>query len=296
MRASACLKEHALAHPDRSHLLAPALLALLLPLTSAMAGPADRAGPPMATPDDIAQDVLAVPCDNAQRQAAVRALYERMGANPADLRVERFSDRGGVENLVLVKPGRSPDTIVIGAHYDKTGDGCGAVDNWTGQVAAARLYQTLRDVALEKTLVFVAFGREEEGLVGSRAMANAIPEDRLPTYCGMVNIDSLGLARPQVADNMSTRPLLKLAVDVAKEMDIPFQHAALGRANSDSSAFVARTIPAVTIHGLDRHWMRVLHRREDQAARINPASVYLGYRMALAMVARLNQAPCNAYR
>lgn len=285
-----------MAHPDRFRLRAPALLALLLPLAAAMAGPADRMAPTVATPDDIAQDVLAVPCDNAQRQAAVRALYERMGANPADLRVERFSDRGGVENLVLVKPGRSPDTIVIGAHYDKTGDGCGAVDNWTGQVAAARLYQTLRDVALEKTLVFVAFGREEEGLVGSRAMANAIPEDRLPTYCGMVNIDSLGLARPQVADNMSTRPLLQLAKDLAKELDIPFKHAALGRANSDSSAFVARTIPAVTIHGLDRHWMRVLHRREDQATRVDATGVYLGYRLALAMVARLDRAPCNAYR
>ena len=285
-----------MAPPDRVRLRAPALLALLLPLAAAMAGPADRMAPTVATPDDIAQDVLAVPCDNAQRQAAVRALYERMGANPADLRVERFSDRGGVENLVLVKPGRSPDTIVIGAHYDKTGDGCGAVDNWTGQVAAARLYQTLRDVALEKTLVFVAFGREEEGLVGSRAMANAIPEDRLPTYCGMVNIDSLGLARPQVADNMSTRPLLKLAKDLAKELDIPFKHAALGRANSDSSAFVARTIPAVTIHGLDRKWMRVLHRHEDQATRVDATGVYLGYRLALAMVARLDRAPCNAYR
>ena len=285
-----------MAPPDRVRLRAPALLALLLPLAAAMAGPADRMAPTVATPDDIAQDVLAVPCDNAQRQAAVRALYERMGANPADLRVERFSDRGGVENLVLVKPGRSPDTIVIGAHYDKTGDGCGAVDNWTGQVAAARLYQTLRDVALEKTLVFVAFGREEEGLVGSRAMANAIPEDRLPTYCGMVNIDSLGLARPQVADNMSTRPLLQLAKDLAKELDIPFKHAALGRANSDSSAFVARTIPAVTIHGLDRKWMRVLHRREDQATRVDATGVYLGYRLALAMVARLDRAPCNAYR
>ena len=285
-----------MAPPDRFRLRAPALLALLLPLAAAMAGPADRMAPTVATPDDIAQDVLAVPCDNAQRQAAVRALYERMGANPADLRVERFSDRGGVENLVLVKPGRSPDTIVIGAHYDKTGDGCGAVDNWTGQVAAARLYQTLRDVALEKTLVFVAFGREEEGLVGSRAMANAIPEDRLPTYCGMVNIDSLGLARPQVADNMSTRPLLQLAKDLAKELDIPFKHAALGRANSDSSAFVARTIPAVTIHGLDRKWMRVLHRREDQATRVDATGVYLGYRLALAMVARLDRAPCNAYR
>ena len=67
-----------MAPPDRVRLRAPALLALLLPLAAAMAGPADRMAPTVATPDDIAQDFLAVPCDNAQRQAAVRALYERM--------------------------------------------------------------------------------------------------------------------------------------------------------------------------------------------------------------------------
>lgn len=41
---------------------------------------------------------------------------------------------------------------------------------------------------------------------------------------------------------------------------------------------------------------KILHRGRDQAARVNPASVYLGYRLALAMVARLDQSACAAYK
>ena len=246
--------------------------------------------------EEIAQDFESIPCDNPQRLPAVRTLYERGGATPSDIRIDTYRDYGGVENLVVVKRGNSPETIVIGAHYDKTGDGCGAVDNWSGQVAVTNLYRTLRNLQTSKTLVFVAFGREENGLVGSRAMAQAIPRESFPQFCGMINIDSLGLSRPQVADNMSSRGLERLAAEVAKEMGIPFSHASLPRAYSDSNSFIAKKIPAITIHGLDNNWTQVLHHREDQASKVDPTSVYLGYRLALAMVARLDQAPCNAYR
>lgn len=271
----------------------PVFLALVTMATLATARASDVH---VANVDEIARDVEAVPCDNAQRLPAVRSLYEKAGATPSNIRIDAYRDYGGVENLVVVKPGDSPETIVIGAHYDKAGDGCGAVDNWSGQVAVTQLYRTMRDLKTSKTLVFVAFGREENGLVGSRAMVQAIPREALPQYCGMINIDSLGLSRPQVADNMSTKPLERLAADVAKEMGIPFSHASLTRAYSDSNAFMGKKIPAITIHGLDNNWTQILHRREDQAAKVDAASVYLGYRLALSMVARLDQTPCGAYR
>ena len=148
----------------------------------------------------------------------------------------------------------------------------------------------------KKTLVFVAFGREEKGLVGSRAMTEAIAEEQLPEYCAMINIDSLGLGPPQVADNMSSKPLAKFTGELAKEMEIPFAHASIGRANSDSSSFVARKIPAVTIHGLSNNWHKILHSRFDQPSKVNAASVYLGYRLALGMLVRLDQAACATYK
>lgn len=112
----------------------------------------------------------------------------------------------------------------------------------------------------------------------------------------MINIDSLGLGPPQVADNMSSKALATFTGVLAREMEIPFAHASIGRANSDSSAFVEKKIPAVTIHGLNNSWSRILHSSRDQASKINAASVYLGYRLALGMVVRLDQAACDAYR
>ena len=252
-----------------------------------------EADQPILTPEDMAKDLAAVPCDDKDRLAAVRALYERAGATAPDITMDQHDN---VENLVVTRKGASPETIVIGAHYDKTAEGCGAIDNWTGQVALTHLYRTLRDIPLKKTLVFVAFGREEKGLVGSKAMTRDLDTTEAAGTCAMINIDSLGLGPPQVADNMSSKKLARFAGELAKELEIPFAHASIRNANSDSSAFVAKKIPAVTIHGLNKDWSSILHSKHDQAAKVNPVSVYLGYRLALAMIVRLDASACDAYR
>ena len=278
-----------LVHPRlrASSSVALALLLATLPVL------AQDAPSKVSTPEDMARDFAAVPCEDKDRLAAVRALYERAGAPLSDITIDRHEH---VENLVVTKKGESSEKIVIGAHYDKTSAGCGAIDNWTGQVALTHLYRTLRDIPLKKTLVFVAFGREEKGLIGSRAMTKAMSDAEIAQTCAMINIDSLGLGPPQVADNMSSKKLARFTGKLAKEMEIPFGHARLGRADSDSSSFVARKIPAVTILGLNRNWMTILHSKHDQASKVDTASVYLGYRLALAMVARLDQSACGAYR
>lgn len=275
--------------------LSPAFAQQAAPPTPPSAQQAVQAPPasPVSTPEDFASAFDAVPCEDADRQAAVRALFERMGAPASAITLDAHED---VENLVVVKPGASAEKIVVGAHYDKVDKGCGAVDNWTGIVALAHLYKTLRNVPMHKTLVFAAFGKEEKGLVGSRAMARAIPEAAVPQYCAMLNIDSLGLAAPQVADDISSRTLEKLAAGQAKDMGIPFAHAAIGRGTSDSASFNDRKIPAITLHGMNRDWTRILHSRDDQPAKVNTASVYLGYRLALSMLVQIDQAPCEAYR
>src|SRR5215831_629176 len=153
-----------------------------------------------------------------------------MGAASADISIEKYTN---VDNLVVRKQGASEEKIVIGAHYDKVNDGCGAVDNWTGIVTIAHLYRSLKSVATQKTILFVGFGKEEEGLVGSRAMVDKIKTNE--EYCAMINVDSLGLAVPLVMDNTSNGKLGKATEELAKEMKIPFTHARIDKANADSS-------------------------------------------------------------
>lgn len=256
---------------------------------------APAGAPRISTNDEIKSEFETVPCKNKERLPAAKALFERMGAAPDEIVIEK---KGGVENLIIRKPAavETAEKIVIGAHYDKTGDGCGAIDNWTGIVAIAHLYRTLKEVPMNKTLLFVAFGREEEGLIGSSRMAGMIKKEQVAEYCAMVNIDSLGLAMPQVADNMSVTSLEALAAMVAKELDVSYAHADLPNGDSDSSSFKRRKIPAVTIHGLTSEWPKILHGRNDQAARIDMAGVYLGYRLVASMVMRIDAADCHAFR
>jgi hypothetical protein len=268
-------------------------LASLVFLLAATSTIAQDSGVKVSSLEQIKEDFSAVPCDDKKRLEAVRSLFERAGVPSAEVTIDKYKD---VENVVFVKKGESSEKIVVGAHYDKVADGCGAVDNWTGVVTLSHLYRTLKDVSLKKTLVIVAFGKEEKGLIGSRAMTNAISKDQVAEYCAMVNIDSLGLAPPQVADNMSSRKLGQFTEDLAKEMKMPFARANIEGANSDSSEFVKKKIPAVTIHGLNNKWATILHSGNDQVSKVNPMSVYLGYRLVLAMVVRLDQSACTAYK
>jgi len=249
----------------------------------------------ISTIEEIRSEFDSVPCKNGDRLKAVKALFEKMGAKPEEIAVEKVR---GAENVVIRKAAAadSPEKIVIGAHYDKTPDGCGAIDNWTGVVAVAHIYRSVKDLPLKKNIVFAAFGKEEEGLVGSAAMAGAIKKEQVAEYCAMINIDSLGLGVAQVADNMSTKKLVDFAESLAKEMKAPFAHGLLAGGDSDSTSFNRKGIPAMTIHSLTKEWPKILHSSNDNPSKVNHDSVYLGYRLALALLVRIDQADCQSFK
>jgi Iap family predicted aminopeptidase len=251
--------------------------------------------PRISTPEEIRSEFDSVPCKNGDRLKAVKALFEKMGAKTEEIAVEKVR---GVENVVIRKAAAkdTPEKIVIGAHYDKVSAGCGALDNWTGIVAVAHVYRAVKDLPLKKNVVFVAFGEEEKGLVGSSAMAGAIKKEQVAEYCAMINIDSLGLGVAQVADNMSNKKLVDFAESLAKEMKAPFAHGLLAGGDSDSTSFNRKGIPALTIHSLTNEWPKILHSDNDNPSKVNHDSVYLGYRLALALLVRVDEAGCQEFR
>jgi Zn-dependent M28 family amino/carboxypeptidase len=216
-----------------------------------------------------------------------------MGATDVEICVD---DTGSTRNLVVRKPGNSDGVVVLGAHYDKTLEGCGAVDNWTGIVALAHAYRTLKPVQFDKTILFVAFDQEERGRAGSQAMVKAIPENDLEKYCAMINFDSFGMGRPQVAPNLSSPKLTTYVEEIAKLVKIPFSAFPIEGAGADSLSFKAKGIPSVTMHGVTNEWQRVLHSPKDVSERVNPDALYLTYRLALVVIAKVAEEPCGAFR
>jgi len=275
--------------------LTRALLFLLLP--SFLVGHAKS--PDVKEPDnstspvieELQQDVKAAPCKSSERLNAAMALFEKMGAHPEELSIEKPD---GIKNVVLKKTGKTNEILVIGAHYDKVMPGCGAVDNWTGIVTLAHLYKALKDEPTTKTILFVAFGDEEEGLFGSKAMVSAIPKAQLGNYCAMINIDSLGMDTPHILLNTSSKKMSAMTVSLGKDLGINVTQRPLHGTDADSSSFVAKKIPAITLDGLTDEWSRTLHTPNDQFEKINMDDFYMGYKLALALAQRVDNSPCDA--
>jgi Peptidase family M28/PDZ domain/PA domain len=97
------------------------------------------------------------------------------------------------------------EAIVIGAHYDHLGKGGagslavnsseihhGADDNASGVAAMLELARTFaKEKKNKRTLVFIAFGGEEEGLIGSKFYVGN-PAFPLAKTVAMINLDMVG--------------------------------------------------------------------------------------------------------
>ena len=252
-------------------------------------------GVPISTKEEIQAAVEAVPCDQDARLEGVKKLFTAAGAKESDMKVEEFK-KGKVRNLVVTKKGSTDETIIVGAHYDRTDDGCGVVDNWTGIVVLANIYRSMAPTTTHKTYKFVAFDAEEKGLVGSAQMVKAMTDQERDKTCSMVNFDSFGQALPMALRSVASSKLLKLARETAEEGDMNFVDVEIEGASADSRSFLNKKIPAITISGLGGQWHNVLHTSSDKLSAVNMDSVYIGYRFSLIFVAKLDQAECSEYR
>ena len=88
------------------------------------------------------------------------------------------------QNLVAELKGQSDKVILIGAHYDSTGEkkgSEGATDNGAGVAALLAVAEALKDQTLPYTVRFAFFGAEENGLNGSKAYAASLDADAVAT-------------------------------------------------------------------------------------------------------------------
>lgn len=116
-------------------------------------------------------------------------------------------------NLRAIKPGttRPDEAVMYGAHIDSTAGwpwakeskAPGADDDGSGAAAIAEIAHAIKDVPTDRTVVFSMFSGEEQGLWGSRAMAQQYKDaqDSLTQQSGkptkiiaMYQMDMIGYA------------------------------------------------------------------------------------------------------
>lgn len=182
-------------------------------------------------------------------------------------------------------PELSKEYIVVGAHYDHLGFGGqgsssrrqdttgvhnGADDNASGVAVMLELASKIkrRQHELGRSFVFVAFGAEEMGLLGSKHFVNNMPMDPLKIVA-MINLDmvgrfdtSKGLQIGGIGTSIEADSLVRLS----NRDGIKLRLSNEGSGPSDHSSFYGKNIPVFFITtGAHLEY----HTPEDDADRIN---------------------------
>jgi hypothetical protein len=94
-------------------------------------------------------------------------------------------------NVVTVKEGDSQQQIVVGAHYDSSDESLGADDNASGVAVLLEAAELVADESTPYTIVFIAFGGEEAGILGSTAYVGEMDADEIENTILFINMDSI---------------------------------------------------------------------------------------------------------
>jgi hypothetical protein len=166
-------------------------------------------------------------------------------------------------NVVGVLEGSDPvlknETIIIGAHYDHLGRGGegslaprpgeihhGADDNASGTagvIELARIFSAQRP-KLKRTLVFIAFSGEEEGLLGSNYYVNH-PHVPLAKTVAMINMDMIGRMKDRklVIGGVGTAKEWRQLINQANAFELTLNEDGYGP--SDHSSFYSKQVPVL---------------------------------------------------
>ena len=210
----------------------------------------------------IAQSIKARPADTwgeIKARALIFGAFQQYGYFPRTQEFIAHSAGRRVQsaNIIATKAGTSAQQLIIGAHYDSAPVGQGYADNASGLGLLLELAARLRRTTTPYTLVFVAFGAEEKGLLGSQYYVRSMgTRDRHATL-GMIDLDAVAGGAHQFVTSQPDSPgwLLDDTLTVAKQLGVPLltpparPGMAAGEADtpSDSRPFGIAGAPTVTL-------------------------------------------------
>ena len=236
------------------------------------------------------------------RGPASRPLGKRLKLGVA---IERV--RGLAENVVARIPGSGggEEVIVVGAHYDHLGHGGegslapdskeihnGADDNASGTAGLLALARALKQHPPRRTVLLVAFGAEEVGLIGSQRFVEAPPLP-LTRVAAMINLDMIGRldGRPLVVGGAGTAsewgPLLQAAADATGQA---LQPQADGMGPSDHASFYKVGVPVLFLFSGNHP---DYHRPSDDVERLDVPGAERATRVALALLRGIDGLPAR---
>lgn len=273
---------------------------------AARANPAGEPVPDLvlaAISEDVANELLGA---RGLSLAEVRKVLEVGGsASFATGRKVRLLVRAGDPvatrgvNVAGVLAGSDPllagEYVLVGAHLDHVGDWPellpGANDNASGAAALLEIVRAVvrLDHRPPRSLVFVLFGGEEVGLLGSRHWA-ANPPASLGRCIAMLNMDMVGVGTGAWVSGGVNFPEVFAALEQARdrfETGLTLRAGpSSGEPRADHGPFQAAGIPAVSLFGMGAQH-RGYHTPEDSLWWITPRSTEAIARVVLGAAVQL---------
>jgi aminopeptidase YwaD len=184
-------------------------------------------------------------------------------------------------NVVAILRGSSASRmIIVGGHFDSVAESPGANDNASGTAVMLELARILSKTRPAATIVFVAFGAEEDGLIGSYAYASGLNP---LTVSAMINIDMAGVGETLwISNSKGENFLTRLALEKARLLGIAAKYEPSG--DSDHVSFEERGIPSLFLNRPDDD---EIHTPNDKADRVKPELLKAVGEIALAVIIEL---------
>ena len=193
-------------------------------------------------------------------------------------------------NLIASRPGTvHPDeVVVVGAHYDsisemQTALAPGAEDNASGAAAVLHLAEVFADVTTERTVHFVSFGVEEQGLYGSQHYVDQLTANGW-TVVGALTMDMISAWATDfgvlIEGNVGSDALMQALRANVQGLGVLSSALSYNPFGSDHMPFIQAGLPALLAIDLDWAEYSDYHRSTDTFDKIDPT---LGYQIARAI-------------
>ena len=262
---------------------------------------------------DLVAAIAAADSIDGRREAIVARL-RAMGLEPRlatfDPPAESQAGRRGT-NVIVRIPGRSGNTILLGAHYDRVPRGRGVIDNAAAVAAVLELAESFARQPLANHTVEVAlWDLEEKGFLGSRARVADSLQTPLPQIYLNFEIFGYGDAFMIGALNRDA-PLLQRMRSAVQEAGAPLTMKAhyppsdrlsfRPPSTQSYSVSILSADEAATVLGVLREGdppagappsiFRILHTDADTLDKLDAAAVARGVRVVEAALRALDAGP-----
>ncbi|MCE6990578.1 M28 family peptidase [Dyadobacter sp. CY323] len=222
--------------------------------------------------------IISIPavCISSESGIEVRKWLKEEGPLEAHIDMHNVSKPIKARNVIATLRGKSDEKVIIGGHLDSWDLATGAIDNGIGSFAVMDIARTFKAIKVkpEKTIQFVLFMGEEQGLLGSKHFVSELKKSgNIDKVSYMMNLDMTNDPRGVNAFGREEMNNFFATVGTAiQQIDAGYKNETINRAglHSDHQPFMLEGIPIAGLSGhLDPNVLQCYHADCDDFSLVN---------------------------